>query len=48
MAISLLNSDHELHSKIFTIPEDWHGYVPSSLSAGDEYFGLAITSHLKI
>ena len=36
-----LNSKHELYSKIFTIPDDWQGYVPGSLSGGDEYLWLS-------
>ena len=36
-----LNEKHELYSKIFTIPDDWEGYVPSSLSGGDEFLWLS-------
>ena len=47
MAISLLNSDHELFKNIY-YSRRLYGYVPNSLSAGDGS-GLAITpSHLKI
>ena len=37
----LLNDNHELYSKIFTIPEDWAGFIPSSLSSGDKFLWLS-------
>ena len=36
-----LNDKHELYTEIFTIPEDWAGYIPPSLSAGGDFLWLS-------
>ena len=36
-----LNDDHELYTKIFTIPEDWEGSIPSSLTPGGDFLWLS-------
>ena len=36
-----LNKKHELYTKIFEIPEDWEGYIPPSLSGGDDFLWLS-------
>ena len=37
----LLNGNHQLHTKIFNIPEDWAGYIPPSLEAGGNFLWLS-------
>ena len=36
-----LNDRHELYTEIFTIPEDWAGFVPSSLTPGGDFLWLS-------
>ena len=36
-----LNDKHELYTKIFTIPEDWAGSIPSSLTPGGDFLWLS-------
>jgi len=31
----LLNEKHQLYSKLIPIPQDWEGYLPSTVTAGD-------------
>ena len=37
----LLNDNNHLYTKIFTIPEDWAGYIPPSLEAGENFLWLS-------
>jgi hypothetical protein len=36
-----LNDRHELYTEIFTIPEEWEGSIPSSLTPGGDFLWLS-------